>query len=63
VENQFCFEHGGRTCCGERDVIPIRNKMALVRHQSSPKINDVCYAVTSRAHCSICDADIGTGIN
>jgi hypothetical protein len=37
--------------------------MALLRHHSSPRINDVCYAVTSRAHCSICDADIGTGIN
>lgn len=43
--------------------MPIRYKMAQLRHLSNPKINDNCYAVTSRAHCSICDADIGTGIN
>lgn len=24
VELQYCFEHGGRTCCNNNDVMPIR---------------------------------------
>jgi hypothetical protein len=24
VELQYCLEHGGRTCCNNNDVLPIR---------------------------------------
>lgn len=24
VELQYCFEHGGRTCCNNNDVMPVR---------------------------------------
>ena len=28
VELQYCYEHAGRTCCGARDVHPIRLKIS-----------------------------------
>lgn len=63
VELQFCFEHAGRTCCHENDIIPIRSKMYEVRKLSVPPTEGICQAVTSRALCTVCDADVGTGIN
>lgn len=61
VELKFCFEHGGRTCCNDEDILDIRVKMGAVKHLSNPKVSDKCFAVTSRMYCSKCDADIATG--
>ena len=58
---QYCYEHSGRTCCGARDVSQLRTKLSILRKKSSPKLQDQCQTLTSRAYCSICDADIGTG--
>ena len=63
VELTYCFEHGPRTCCANDDVVPIRQKMSLVKYTANPKVSDQCFAVTSRVMCSKCDADIGTGVN
>jgi hypothetical protein len=63
VELQFCFEHAGRTCCGANDIVGIRQKMYGVRKLSHPPTDQLCLAVTSRALCATCDADIGTGLN
>lgn len=61
VELQYCFEHAGRTCCNQNDILPIRNKMAGVRKLSSPAVSGECFALTSRVFCSHCDADVGIG--
>ena len=37
--------------------------MSVVRKLSSPVTELTCQAVTSRALCTACDADVGTGIN
>ena len=63
VELQYCFEHSGRTCCSEDDIMPLRIAMSVVKHKSSPKVSDKCFALTSRMLCSKCDADISTGVN
>ena len=63
VELQHCIEHGGRTCCNNQDVMPIRQKMGLARHGNSPRITNNCFTMTSKVLCSKCDADIGTGLN
>ena len=56
------MEHGGRTCCSNEDVLPIRTMMSHVRYNADPKVNDKCFAFTSKMLCSKCDADISTGI-
>ena len=61
VELQYCFEHAGRTCCNQNDILSIRSKMTGVRKLSSPKVNSECFALTSRVLCSHCDADVGVG--
>jgi hypothetical protein len=61
VELQFCYEHAGRTCCGPKDANAIRTKVSLLRKKASPKIHERCLQATSRAHCTLCDADVGTG--
>ena len=38
VEMQFCFEHSGRTCCGQRDASKIRTKLSIIRKKTNPKI-------------------------
>lgn len=63
VELSYCFEHGGRTCCNNNDVLIERNKMAVVHKFSDPKVSDRCFAVTSRVLCTKCDADVSTGLS
>ena len=37
--------------------------MGMVKRLSQPPVSDNCFAMTSRAFCSKCDADISTGQN
>ncbi len=62
-ELNFCTEHAGRTCCGERDTLEIRKSLSLARYFADPPISSQCFTATSQAFCSVCDADVGTGIN
>jgi hypothetical protein len=36
--------------------------MAAVKKLSSPKVENDCFALTSRVFCNHCDADVGTGV-
>ena len=33
-----------------------------MRKAASPAVSEACFQATSRAHCSLCDADVGTGL-
>lgn len=65
ADYNFCTEHAGRTCCNGTDTMRIREKVALAKIKSSgneeQSLSDMCLLMTSRALCSYCDGDLGTG--
>ena len=34
-----------------------------MRFQAEAGISDICFHITKNAHCSMCDADVATGVN